>query len=122
MKLFHRISDDLDFGSFTEATQNLIWQTSEGNPRMICELVERFRKEQFLTIEIVETICKNYIGKETKQVDMSIYLLLIFGSLAVLRYLSAEVGNPSLRFLGGICMIILLFARFFFNSFKRRNL
>ncbi len=46
--------------------------------------------------------------------------MLLFGLLAVLRYLSAEMDNPSLKFIGGCFMILLLFARYFFNSMRRK--
>ncbi|NME72618.1 hypothetical protein [Flammeovirga aprica] len=69
--------------------------------------------------DVVNEITETYLGRELKQLDMSVYFLLLFGGLAVLRYMSAEVGNNSLRFIGGGFMIFTLFARYFFNSFRR---
>ncbi len=105
-----------------EYMRNKVWDISEGNPRMIQELCDRFRKEPVLDNETIEDICSNYVGKQTQEIDMSIYFLMLFGLLAVLRYLSAEMDNPSLKFIGGCFMIILLFARYFFNSMRRKTI
>ena len=121
VRLFHRMTEELNFEN-TDYSRNKVWDTSEGNPRMICELSERFKKESVLSSDVVDEICDGYIGKQTKEIDMSIYFLLLFGGLAVLRYLSAEVENSSLKFIGGCFMILLLFARYFFNSVKRKTL
>jgi integrase/recombinase XerD len=105
-----------------EYLRNKVWDISEGNPRQIQELCDRFRKEPVLDNETVSDICGGYIGKQTTEIDMSIYLLLIFGGLAVLRYLAAETANPSLRFIGGCFMILLMFGRYFFNSARRKTI
>ncbi|ANQ52896.2 tyrosine-type recombinase/integrase (plasmid) [Flammeovirga sp. MY04] len=96
-----------------------IWESSQGNPRMIIQLIDRLSKESYLDKDMVNEITETYLGRELKQLDMSVYFLLLFGGLAVLRYMSAEVGNNSLRFIGGGFMIFSLFARYFFNSFRR---
>lgn len=98
-----------------------IFDASQGNPRMITQLIERISKEAKITREVITEITETYTGRELKQIDMSIYFLLAFGGLAVLRYLSAETGNASMRFIGGCFMIFMLFARYFFNAFKRQN-
>ena len=100
---------------------NKVWDTSEGNPRMIQELCGRFRKEPTLTNADVADICGNYLGKQTREIDMSIFLLVIFGGLSLLRYVSRENHNTSLRFLGGVAMVLLMFGRYFFNSARRKS-
>lgn len=105
----------------SEYLRNKVWDTSEGNPRMIQELCARFRKEPVLDNETVSDICGNYIGKQTKEIDMSIMLLVIFGGLSLLRYMSREHHDPSLRFVGGVAMVLLMFGRYFFNSARRKS-
>ncbi len=99
---------------------NKIFDTSDGNPRMITELVERISKESIISNEIIEELCNSYLGRQAQEFDMSMILLLIFGGLAALKYVGRESGDSSLQFLGGIIMIILLFARYFFNYSKRK--
>ena len=99
-----------------------IWDISEGNPKMIVELCDRFSRESPITTESIEGIASGYLGKQTKEIDMSIAFLLLFGALTIFRFAAAEVGNPSLRFIGGIFIVVLLFARPFLNAFKRKNL
>lgn len=121
LRLVHHLTQDL-LPEDAEHMRNKVWDISQGNPKMIQELCARFAKEPVLDVHAVSEICGNYIGKQTQEIDMSIYLLLIFGALAVLRYLAAEQQNPSLRFIGGVFMIALMFGRYFFNSQKRRAL
>jgi hypothetical protein len=119
IRLTYMLTQDLQ-PEDSEYLRNKVWDISEGNLRMIQELCDRFRKEPVLDNETIEDIYSNYVGKQTQEIDMSIYFLLFFGALAVLRYLSAEVDNPSLKFIGGCFMILLLFARYFFNSMRRK--
>jgi len=121
LRLTHYLIQDLE-PEDSEYTRNKVWDISEGNPRMIQELCGRFRKEPILDKETVSDICSNYIGKQTQEIDMSIYLFIIFGALTLLRYLGRETHNPSLRFIGGVAMIVLMFGRYFFNSAKRKSI
>lgn len=120
LRLTHYFCQELEPES-AEYLRNKVWDTSEGNPRMIQELCSRFRKEPVLDNDTVSDICSNYIGKQTREIDMSIALLVVFGALSLLRYLSRESGNPSLRFVGGVAMVILMFGRHFFNSARRKS-
>lgn len=120
LRMIYRLTAHLHAQDYSHL-KNRVWESSNGNPRMIFELCERLSKEKVLDRHTVSEICANYIGKELKQIDMSIYFLLLFGGLAVLRYLATEVENPSFRFIGGCFMIVILFARYFFNSFRRKS-
>ncbi|MBC8109864.1 MAG: tyrosine-type recombinase/integrase [Verrucomicrobia bacterium] len=99
-----------------------IWDISAGNPKMIVELCDRFSREAIVDAPTIEAITSGYLGKQIKEIDMSIAFLLLFGALTIFRFAAAEVGNPSLRFIGGIFIIVLLFARPFLSAFKRKNL
>jgi integrase/recombinase XerD len=121
MRMIYRLIEDLQIENM-DSSMTKIYETSDGNPRMIKEISERLRKEPFITLDVVNEVCNSYIGKQTKEMDFSIVLLLILGGFAVLRYVGKESGDKSLTFIGGVIMIILLFARHFFNVSKRRNL
>lgn len=120
LRLVHYLTEELTPDD-KQYLANKVWDTSEGNPRMVQELCGRFRKEPTLTNEDVADICGNYIGKQTREIDMSIFLLVIFGGLSLLRYVSRESHNTSLRFLGGVAMVLLMFGRFFFNASRRKT-
>ena len=73
-----------------------------------------------VTPSIVDEITANYIGRQVKEIDMSMLLLLVLGGFAVLRYVGRETDDTSLQMIGGCIMIVLLFARYFFNNTKAR--
>lgn len=121
MALIYRLSHGLAVKDLAHL-KTAVYEASGGNPRMIVQLISRLEKEEHIDSDVINEITDTYLGREIKMIDMSLYLLLIFAGLAVLRYLSAEVGNNSLRFIGGCFMIFSLFARYFFNSFGRKSI
>jgi hypothetical protein len=116
LELIHKLSYDLEIED-TEIFRNHIWEQSAGNPRVIFELVERMRKEVVITADTIRTI--RHFGS-LKEYDMSFVVILALSFLAILRYLSAETGQDSLKFIGGIAMILLIFSRYVFNFSKRK--
>ena len=89
---------------------------------MIKEICERLSKENFVNFEVVIEVCDNYTGRQVREIDFSFALLLVLGGFAILRYLGKETGEKDLQFIGGCIMIVLLFARYFFNFTKRKVL
>jgi integrase/recombinase XerD len=121
LRLFHRLTDQLDFES-TEHARNKVWDTTEGNPKMIVELCTRLSKEDVLIPEVVNEVCDGYIGRQIKEIDMSFALMLVMGGVMAMRYIGRESEDPDLRMIGGLMMIVLLFARSFFRVTKRQGL
>ncbi|MCU0325577.1 MAG: tyrosine-type recombinase/integrase [Spirosomaceae bacterium] len=121
LKLFQRLTEDLAFENI-EFTRNRVFDTSEGNPKIIVELAERFRKEPVLDGSTVDDITQNYLGRQVKEIDLSIYLFLIFLGLMVFRFIGKANGDTDLRTVGGLIAIVLMFGRFFFNSSRRKSL
>lgn len=118
LELIHKLAYDIEIEDF-ELFRNHIWEQSAGNPRVVFELVERYRKEIIVSNDIIRSV--RHTGA-LPEIDMSFAVVLGLGSLAVLRYLSGEVGNDSLRFIGGSAMIVLLFSRYIFNFTKRKTI
>lgn len=116
LELIHKLAYDIDIEDM-ELFRNHIWEQSAGNPRVIFEMVERFRKESILTTEVIRSV-KHY--GSLREFDMSLSVMLCLAGLAILRYLSGEVGNDSLRFIGGCAMILLIFSRYLFSFTKRK--
>ncbi|RYC70076.1 tyrosine-type recombinase/integrase [Spirosoma sordidisoli] len=121
LRLLHRLTADLAMNG-TEWIQNKIWDTSAGNPRMITELAERIRQEPVIDSYVVDTICNEYLGRQTQEIDASPFLLLLFGGLIILKYVGRESGEDGLTFIGSAIMALLLFARYFVRGSKRKNL
>lgn len=118
LDLISKLSQSLDIEDY-EQFKNYIWNKSDGNPRVIFEMVERFRKEPVLTSEIVSSV--DHYGS-LPEIDMSIFVLIGLGFMAILRYYGRETGDTSLTFLGGCAMILLILSRYLFNFTKHRVL
>jgi DNA replication protein DnaC len=116
IELIHKLAYDLDIED-VELFRNHIYEQSNGNPRVIFELIDRYRKEMVVTSDIVRNI--RHYGS-MREYDMSLAVLIVLGGLAILRYLSNEVGDESLRFIGGCAMVLLIISRYFFSFTKRK--
>lgn len=118
IELIHQLSYDIDVEDY-ELFRQHVYDQSAGNPRVIFELCDRFRKEAYITEENIRTI--RHIGG-LAEIDMSWTVMVLLACVAVLRYTSREIGTESLRFIGGIAMIALMFFRFFLSKTKRKFL
>jgi integrase/recombinase XerD len=116
LELINKLSYDLDIEDY-ELFRNHIFEQSDGNPRVIFELVERYRKETVITNDVVKDI--THFGS-MKEIDCTVLILVFLAGLAIMRYLSREVGNDSYRFIGGAAMVILILSRYFFSHTKRK--
>ena len=121
LRLFHRLTDDLQLTELAWI-QNKVFDTSEGNPRMITELAERIRREPVIDAYVVDEICNSYLGRQTREIDVSPILLLLFGGLIVLKYIGRETGEQGLTFVGSAIMVTAMFGRYFFRGAKRKSL
>ncbi len=69
LRLFHRLTDDLQLTELTWI-QNKVFDTSEGNPRMLVELAERIRREPVINASVVDELCNSYLGRQTQEIDV----------------------------------------------------
>lgn len=118
LELIHRLSYDMEIEDF-ELYRNHIYDQSAGNPRVIFELCERYRKEIVLTDDVIRSV--RHIGG-LPEIDMSFVIVFILAGLTVLRYTSREIGGQNLRFIGGIALVLLMLSRFFLTKIKRKVL
>ena len=111
-QMFDRIED-------YESFKNHVFEQTDGNPLFIIEMVERYNKEMVIDLDTTREVRHTTAIKE---VDFSIPLMIFLGGLMVLRYLGKEMNDDKGAFMlfGGIFMVFALFARFFFNSTKRK--
>lgn len=118
LDLISKLSNNLEVEDY-EQYKNYIWNKSDGNPRVIFEMVDRFRKEPIISKEVVSKV--DHYGS-LPEIDMSIFVLIGLGLMAILRYYGRETGDTSLTFIGGCAMILLILSRYFFNFTKHRVL
>jgi hypothetical protein len=117
LELIYRLSYDLEIED-PELFRNHIFEQSAGNPRVVYELIDRYRKEIFVSNDVVRQV-KHY--GSLAEFDMTIIILVGLAGLAILRYLSMETGESSLRFIGGAALILLLIFRNVFRFTKRKT-
>lgn len=94
-----------------------IYEQTNGNPRAITELVDRYRKEPFLTDDIVRSI--KHTGA-LPYLDMSYLIIIFLGALTATRYMSRELELPALRFIGSLALILLIISRPLFKNLKSK--
>jgi integrase/recombinase XerD len=117
--LIQQLSNGLEIEDF-ELYKNHVYEQTNGNPRAIIELIDRYRKEPYVTADIIRKI--KHTGNR-KEYDMSILVLTLLGGLTTLRYFAHEAGNDRLRLIGGIALLLLITARYFFRiSSKKRTI
>lgn len=116
LELIHKLSYDMDIEDY-ELYRNHIFDQSSGNPRVIFELCERYRKELIITDDVIRQV--RHIGG-IPEIDMSFVIVFILAGIAVLRYTSREMGGANLRFIGGIALVLLMLTRYFMARTKRK--
>ncbi|SEQ58402.1 tyrosine-type recombinase/integrase [Neolewinella agarilytica] len=96
-----------------------VWRATNGNPKFILELIERFRREPYVSAEMVQKITHTTALKE---VDMSLPVVIALSSLMILRYVGGEVGTDAgaFRLIGGAFLVFALFARSILRFGTRR--
>lgn len=116
LELIHKLSYDINVTDF-ETFRNHIFEQSEGNPRIIFELCDRYRKEIIITDEVVRSV--RHFGA-LPEIDMSFVVVFLLAGLTILRYTSREIGGTSLRFIGGIALVGFMLFRMFLSRLKRK--
>ena len=96
-----------------------VWRATNGNPKYILELIERFRREPYVSTDLVQKITHTTALKE---IDMSLAIIIGLSSLMVLRYVGGEMGTDAgaFRLIGGAFLVFALFARSILRFGKRK--
>lgn len=100
-----------------EDFRNHIFEQTNGNPRAIVEMIDRYKKEPFLTTEVVKNI--KHSGA-LPEFDFTFIIVVFLGVITALRYSSRELDEPALRMIGSIGLILLLITRPLFKHLKRQ--
>lgn len=120
LELIHRLSFDImnEIEDY-ELYRNHIWEQTSGNPQYIYEIIERYRKEEYIANETVREVRHTVANKE---INFTPVIILALASMIIFRYLGREVGESGYGLIGGVAMVFALFARPFFRSFRRKFL
>lgn len=118
LELIHSLSHDLEIEDL-ELYRNHIYEQSSGNPRVIFELCQRYRKELLVTHDVIRSV--RHIGG-IPEIDMSFVVIIILAGVSILRYTSREIGGQNLKFIGGIALVLLMLSRYFLSKTKRKFL
>ena len=122
LAMVYRLCASLEIQDYTHL-KNKVWDTSQGNPRMIFQLCERLSKETSqITNDVVTEICDNYIGKRVREIDMSFFFFFLFAVGFVVFWYKTGAERQMLSYARYMILFILLFGRGFFRSFSKKTL
>lgn len=118
MDLINKLSYDIEVED-QMLFKNHIFEQSAGNPRVIFEIIDRYRREPVITNEVVKNIRHT---ASLQEFDLTFVIFIGFGCMYMLRYLSREMDNEALRFIGGAALVLMLLSRQFFGFTKRKSI
>ena len=117
-ELINKLSFDIELED-SSLFRNHIFEQSNGNPRVIFEIIDRYRREPVITNEVVKSIRHT---ASLKEIDLTFVIFIAFGLMYLLRYMSKEVDNESFRFIGGVALVLTLLFRQLVGFTKRKFL
>jgi len=117
-ELINKLSFDIEVED-KQLFRNHIFEQSNGNPRVIFEIIDRYRREPVITNEVVKQIRHT---ASLKEIDLTFIIFIGFGLMYLLRYMSKEVDNDSFRFIGGVALVLTLLFRQLVGFTKRKFL
>jgi len=105
-----------DFGNLVDN----VYRQTNGNPQYAIELIRTLESEGDFSHR---TLSKTYHTAGQKPIDLTMGIVVLISSMAIIRYLGTELGDDkgAFRFIGGAFMIFMLFSRLFFNIGKRKE-
>jgi hypothetical protein len=117
-ELINKLSFDVEVED-NSLFRNHIFEQSNGNPRVIFEIIDRYRREPIITNEVIKKIRHT---ASLREIDLTFVIFIGFGLMYLLRYLSKEVDNESFRFIGGVALVMTLLFRQMVGFTKRKFL
>lgn len=97
---------------------NHVFEQTNGNPRAIEEIINRYKKEPQITNNVIRQI--RHTGA-LREIDCSFAIIIFLAAVACLRYLNHEVTNASFRVIGGIGLMLLFVSRYIFKFARKSN-
>ncbi|NRT13587.1 site-specific integrase [Flavobacterium sp. 14A] len=116
LQLINQLANNLEVQD-RDMFWNHIYDQTVGNPRAITEIINRYAKEPFLDTQTIREI--RHSGA-LREIDMTWIVIVSLGFLTSVRFLSREMDEPALRFIGSLAMILLFLIRPLMASFRKR--
>lgn len=89
-----------------------VLQKCGGNPQFTLELIDRFRKESFVSRKMISSI--DYVNQGKKEISMTPFILLVLALGIVAKYWSREsspVDYPAFAIFAAIAIVLAMFGR-----------
>ncbi|MDJ0933740.1 tyrosine-type recombinase/integrase [Breoghania sp.] len=102
-----------------ELFSNHIIEQTNGNPQFIYELINRYRAEKYISVDVIRNI-RHTAG--LPQFDMTIVVIIGLASLMILRYYGRAVGDTGYQIIGAVFLVFALIARQVYVYTKRKFL
>jgi len=118
MKLIQAHSAGLEVQDYN-LFRNHVYEQTNGNPRAIQEIIERYRKEPNITNAVIRQV--RHTGA-LSEIDCSFAIIIFLAAVACLRYLNHEVSNASFRVIGGIGLMMLFISRYIFRFTRKTHI
>ncbi len=116
LQLINQLSSNVEVENI-EVYRNHIFEQTNGNPRAITELIDRYKKEPFLDIQTIREI--KHTGA-LREIDMTFMIVIFLAVLTSLKFLARDMDEPALRYIGSMAMIALLLIRPLMKNLKRQ--
>ena len=103
-----------------ETYKNHIWRSTNGVPLFIAEMMQRFEKEKFVSIEQISSIQHT---AARGGIDASYFVLMLFAVLVLFKFWAKEAmpdDKEAFMLFGAVGMIIIMFGRFGLGKLKRK--
>lgn len=96
-----------------------VFRQSGGNPLFIEEVIERLAHKRIIDSESIRDTRHT---SAVRDIDVSLFVVLLASSLMILRYVGSETGDSAgaFRLFGGVFLLFALFARQLLGSVKRK--
>jgi integrase/recombinase XerD len=121
LELIERIAEDFrgqieDIAAF----KNHIYESTNGVPLFITEMVQRFRVQKFVRADDIAAIGHSAARSEISAIPI---LLALIGCIVIGKFYGKEAmpdDKEAFMLFGGVAMVVLIFGRMIFTSTKRR--
>ena len=100
-----------------EDFRNHIYGQTNGNPRAMDDMIQRYKVEPFLTLEVIKNL--KHSGA-LPEIDFTFIIVIFLGVVTALRYASRELDEPALRLIGSVALILMIVSRPLFSQLKRK--
>lgn len=104
-----------------EIFKNHIYDQTDGKPKFILQLVDRYRVERFVSVQKIRNV--RHTGA-VKEIDFSVFLLILFICFGGLKYYmreASDIDKNAGMLIGTMIMVCIYFVRPILDSMRRKT-